>query len=680
MKDKHIETFKQEAFELLEVLEASLMELESAPDNEELIGQVFRSLHTIKGGGGMFGFDAVAAFVHNIETVYDKIRNNEISVTDSIIDFTLKAKDQIYEMIRSEKKDIESDSETQEILNFFKNYLGTINTATENKPQEQNNVEDNNGQIIVYHIYFEPFEDLFLKGTRPTGLLSEIAGLGTSIILPNIDRIPFLNEINPETFYTSWDIFLSTDKDINTIKDVFIFVEDDCKLRIDKEDTGELKGDAEYYKALLEKKNSDSITKDHSQDIKLNKPGIQNKSKKDKQHNEKESSSSIRVSSDKLDLLVNLVGELVTVQARLAQTATTSQVPELVSISEDVERLTWELRENALNIRMLPIGSTFNKFNRLVRDLSKELGKEVELVTDGGETELDKNVIEKLNDPLVHIIRNSIDHGIELPEKRLEKNKDRCGKVYLSAMHSGTHVIIEIKDDGAGLNKKGILDKAIEKGIITSDAELSDKEIFSLIFHAGFSTAKKVTNVSGRGVGMDVVKNAIESLRGIIEVESKEGEWTKIILKLPLTLAIIEGLIVRIDKECFVIPLSFVEECIELTSAKKEETNGRNILNVRSEIIPYIPLRDKFDLKENMPEIEQVVIIKDSNLKAGLVVDEIIGEHQTVIKSLGKYYKNVEVMSGATVLGDGTVALIIDIPKMLSEEIKLEEKQYHKSI
>jgi two-component system chemotaxis sensor kinase CheA len=374
------------------------------------------------------------------------------------------------------------------------------------------------------------------------------------------------------------------------------------------------------------------------------------------------------------------MGELVTVQARLAQTASTSHIPELLAISEDVERLTWELRENALNIRMLPIGSTFNKFNRLVRDLSKELGKEVELVTDGGETELDKNVIEKLNDPLVHIIRNSIDHGIELPEKRLEKNKDRCGKVYLSAMHSGTHVIIEIKDDGAGLNKKGILDKAIEKGLIAPDAELTDKEIFALIFHAGFSTAKKVTNVSGRGVGMDVVRSAIESLRGIIEVESKEGEWSKIILKLPLTLAIIEGLIVRIDKEYFVIPLSFVEECIELTSAKKKETNGRNYLNVRSEIIPYIPLRDKFSLTENKPEIEQVVVIKDSTLKAGLVVDEIIGEHQTVIKSLGKYYKHVEVMSGATVLGDGTVALIIDISKLLDEEVKLEEKQFHKTL
>jgi two-component system chemotaxis sensor kinase CheA len=681
MKDKHIETFKQEAFELLEVLEASLIDLESDPGNEEVIGKVFRSLHTIKGGGGMFGFDEVASFVHNIETVYDKIRNREIPVSNEIIDFTLKAKDQIHEMIKYDKKDIENDQDVQGILKFFSGFLDINNTVESSAPVPSSDREAADGSLLVFHIYFEPFEDLFLKGTRPTGLLSELAGLGETVILPSAEKIPYINEINPESFYTSWNIFLSTEKDINTIKDVFIFVEDDCKLLINKIDEGSLKGNAEYYRAVLESKTAPGEKKTTVKAGEPQKPGShasKTNSKKERQPGDKESTGSIRVSSDKLDLLVDLVGELVTVQARLAQTANTNDIPELVSISEDVERLTWELRENALNIRMLPIGSTFNKFNRLVRDLSKELGKEVELVANGGETELDKNVIEKLNEPLVHIIRNCIDHGIEKPEVRLEKNKERSGRVYLSAMHSGTHVIIEIKDDGAGLNRQAIFEKAVERGLVPPDSELSDKEIFALIFNAGFSTAKTVTNVSGRGVGMDVVRSAIESLRGIIEVESREDEWTKIILKLPLTLAIIEGLIVRIDTEYFVIPLSFVEECIELTSQKKKESNGRNILNVRSEIIPYIPLRRKFKLYDNQPDIEQVVIVRNSNMKAGLVVDEIIGEHQTVIKSLGKYYRNVEVMSGATVLGDGTVALIVDISKLLNMEIKEEERHYHK--
>ena len=371
--------------------------------------------------------------------------------------------------------------------------------------------------------------------------------------------------------------------------------------------------------------------------------------------------------------MVNLVGELVTVQARLTQSANIKNDSEFIQIAEIVERLTWELRENALSIRMLPIESTFNKFNRLVRDLSKELGKKVDLITEGGETELDKNVIEKLNDPLVHIIRNCIDHGIENPETRKAKGKAETGKIIISALHSGTHVHIKIEDDGGGLNKEAILNKAVERGLIGPDAKLTDKEIFGLILQAGFSTAKEITNVSGRGVGLDVVKSAIETLRGSISIESSQGAGTIITLKLPLTLAIIEGLIIRIDEEHFVIPLSFVEECIELKADDKNKEGRRNLLNVRDEIVPYISLRKRFDIRNNQPEIEQVVVINNNNSKTGLLVDEIIGEHQTVIKSLGKYYKNIEVLSGATVLGNGTVALIMDVPKIIEEEIKLEE-------
>jgi two-component system chemotaxis sensor kinase CheA len=673
MKDKHTAAFVQETFELLEVLETALLELETKPGDKELIGKVFRALHTIKGAGGMFGYDDIAAFVHDIESVFDKIRNDELKVNNEIIDLTLKARDIIKQMVNGENA---ADLNDKEILSAFKKYLSVQEPViNEEKVTVPENVP---GEKIVYKIFFVPDEDLFFKGTKPTGLLQELCELGDAIIIPDTKRIPDLNEINPEKLYTSWNIILSTSKGINSIKDVFIFVEDDCRIEIKEIDKGELKGGVDYYQSIINKKEEDSTQ--------LNKDVKKVTSSADKSENKKqniknnkpaatENISSIRVSSDKLDLLVNLVGELVTVQARLAQTADKKKDPELLQISEIVERLTWELRDNALNIRMLPIESTFNKFNRLVRDLSRELGKEVELITDGGETELDKNVIEKLNDPLVHIIRNCIDHGIENGEERIKKGKDKSGKIFLSAMHSGTHVLIKIEDDGAGLNKEAILKKAVERGVISEDAKLSDKEIYNLIFQPGFSTAKEITNVSGRGVGLDVVKTAIESLRGTFDVESKTDSGTIITLKLPLTLAIIEGLIVRIDEDFFAIPLSFVEECVELTLETKKKSNGRNLLRVRGEIIPYIPLRKKFNILNNTPSIEQVVIINEDGTKTGLVVDEIIGERQTVIKSLGSYYKNVDVMSGATVLGDGTVALIIDVPKLIYSEI-IEEKLF----
>ena len=383
----------------------------------------------------------------------------------------------------------------------------------------------------------------------------------------------------------------------------------------------------------------------------------------------------IRVSSRKLDKLMNLVGELVTVQARLSQTSPNKNDPELDSIAEEVSRLTGELRETAMDIRMMPIGKTFSTFKRLVRDLSIELGKEVELITDGSETEMDKTVIEKLNDPLVHIIRNSIDHGIELPGERERNGKQRKGTVHLSAMHSGGQVLISIQDDGAGIDPEDLRAKALETGLISPDAELSEKEIISLIFTPGFTTAAKVTNVSGRGVGMDVVKRTIGALGGTVEINSRRGTGTTIMLKLPLTLAIIEGLLVKTGSEYFVLPLSAVDECVELTAEDITKSHGRHIANVRGQIVPYIRLREKFIVEGTAPDREQIVIIASGGQRAGFVVDSVIGEHQTVIKPLGTLFRNIEGLSGATILGDGTVALIIDIAKLLKiferEEVRM---------
>jgi two-component system chemotaxis sensor kinase CheA len=324
---------------------------------------------------------------------------------------------------------------------------------------------------------------------------------------------------------------------------------------------------------------------------------------------------------------------------------------------------------------MLPIGSTFSKFKRLVRDLSGELGKEIELTTEGAETELDKTVLEKLNDPLIHLIRNSIDHGIEMPAVRESRGKNRCGTVHLSAVHSGSNVLISIRDDGAGLDKEAIRAKAIERGLISADANLPDRELFGLILLPGFSTAKKVTNVSGRGVGMDVVKRSIESLRGTVEIDSERGVGSTITVRIPLTLAIIDGLLVNLGDGSYIIPLSSIEECVELTREDSERSNGRNIATVRNRLIPYIRLRELLHVPGEPPEIEQIVITRTNGDCIGFVVDHVIGQHQTVIKSLGRIYKDIEGISGSTILGNGTVALILDGPK-LARSAEIQEARH----
>ena len=543
----------------------------------------------------------------------------------------------------------------------------------------------------AYHILFKTVPDLFITGTNPVLLLNEICELGISQVISNHTNIPEIDELDPEKCYLVWDILLKTEKGADSIKDVFIFVDDQCEILIEEidelvkiEDEDDLRGLAKVIKENFKAGNTNisEILKNlkaaavQEQAVPTAKAEVKKQKTAADTHAEADAASSIRVSADKLDELVNLVGELVIVQARLSQMALKSNEASMVSLSEEVERITWSLRDSALNIRMLPIGSTFSKFKRLVRDLSRDLKKEVELTTDGAETELDKTVIEKLNDPLVHIIRNSIDHGIEIPAERERNGKSRSGHVHLSASQSGGSVLIRISDDGAGMDKESIKAKAVRMGLISETAELKDKEIYELIFAPGFSTAKQVTNVSGRGVGMDVVMKAIDGLRGTVEVESKKGEGSTIILKIPLTLAIIDGLLVQLEDEFYVIPLSSVEECIELTREDIAKVHGRHVVNIRDEIVPYINLRERFAVIGNCPEIEQVVIVGIKGNRFGFVVDKVIGQHQTVLKSLGKIYKNVEGISGATILGDGTVALILDVFKLVEKE-EIEEKIYN---
>ncbi|HEC61637.1 MAG TPA: chemotaxis protein CheA, partial [bacterium] len=560
-------------------------------------------------------------------------------------------------------------------------------TEDETTPEE---AAPGEGDLVCYRIRFQPNQNIFLSGTNPLLLLDELKGLGECTIVADTSAIPTLEEINPELCYTSWDIVLTTVKGLNAIKDVFIFVEDDSKITIDiiqesktfdagpeARRLGEIlldKGDIDREKLqqiLNEKKLLGDILVDAGLVTNEKVEAALAEQKQIKATRERrlkaETASSIRVRSDKLDTLVDLVGELVTVQARLSQSsAKESGNTDLVAISETVERLTAELRDNAMSLRMVPIGTTFSRFRRLVRDLSNQLGKKIELTTEGAETELDKTVIERLNDPLVHLIRNCIDHGIEIPETRASKGKPETGTIHLKSSHSGAHVLIQIIDDGAGLDLERIRAKAIERKLIEASAELAEREVYQLIFAPGFSTAQVVTDVSGRGVGMDVAKRTIDNLGGAIEIDSRPGQGTTITLKIPLTLAIIEGLLIKIGEDCFVVPLSTVEQCVELTRADVEASHGRNIINLRGEVLPYIKLRETFNIAGDRPAIEQIVVTRTENQPVGFVVDEVIGQIQTVIKTLGKMYQNIDGVSGATILGDGTVALILDVLKLKS--------------
>ena len=687
MIDIHRQAFKEEAYELLSELESSLLELEERPDDGDLIGRVFRAMHTIKGSGSMFGFDDIAAFTHEVETVFDMVRNGKLAVTTTLVNLTLSARDQIKAMLDNSEAGGASDSETSARIIAGLRALSPSGAPVQ-APVEQGAERAADGELITYRIRFAPSRDIFSCGSNPLNLISELRELGICSVVASTNGVPRLEGMDPEGCYVYWDVILTTNQGVNAIRDVFIFVEDDCELKIEAiAEHGEY-GAEEHHKKLglilLERGDISSaemaavLAKQRRFGEMAVSEGLVPESKVQsalveqrhvqavrQEKQSAEAASSIRVPAERLDVLVNLVGELVTVQARLSQTATERGDAELTSIAEEVERLTGELRDNALNIRMLPIGSTFSKFKRLVRDLSGELGKEIEMTTDGAETELDKTVIERLNDPLVHLIRNSIDHGVELPEARLAAGKPRFGTVHLAAVHSGDSVIITIKDDGAGLDKEAIRAKAIEKGVISASAELSEKELFALIFAPGFSTAKTVSSISGRGVGMDVVKRAIEALRGSIEIASVRGEGTRIMVRIPLTLAIIESLLVKIGKDFFMLPLSLVDECVELTREDVARAHGRNLAHVRERLVPYIPLRERFRIPGELPEIEQIVITQVNGVRVGFVVDQVLGEHQTVIKSLGRAYKNAEGISGATILGDGSVALILDVPQLV---------------
>ncbi len=689
------QAFKEEAFELLAEMESALLELEAVPDDRDIIDRVFRAMHTVKGSGSMFGFDDIAKFTHEVETVFDLVRTGQLEVSKELLDLTLAARDRIQTMLGDSRAGTDQDpAASQRIVDALHALLGqAAPLAAEFKAGEKTVAQPaaaKAGDMQIFRIRFKPARNIFLTGTNPLGLLEELAGLGVCRVTAHLEDVPPLSAYEPEACYAWWDVIIVTAASRQALQDVFIFVEDDSEIEITKLETradaggesghkklGEIlvdRGDItedDLHKALTSQKRIGSILTEsgvlseaqvasalaEQAAIKESKPTVARKAQ--------EAVSSIRVAAEKLDKLVDLVGELVIVQAQISQYVVQRSDPHMASLAEQLERLSDELRDSTLGIRMLPIGTTFSKFRRLVRDLSDELGKEIELETEGAETELDKTVIERLGDPLVHLLRNSIDHGLELPTERQAQGKSRRGTIKLTAEHSGGDVFIRITDDGRGLDPGALLAKAVERGLIAPDAELSEKDIFNLIFLPGFSTAKAVTSVSGRGVGMDVVKRAIDSLRGSIDIASKKGFGTTITIKLPLTLAIIDGLQVNVADEYYVIPLSLVEECVELARTSGNGRREQRIIHLRGEIVPFISIREWFDIPGTAPSIEQVVITALGETRVGIVVDQVIGEHQTVIKSLGRVYREIEGISGATIKGDGSMALILDIPRLV---------------
>ena len=681
--------YVEEAKELLKRLEDALLQLENNPKDNEGVEEIFRVMHTLKGNSSMFGLNEIASFVHNLETIYDNVRERKQKVTKKLLDITLKSLDHLNLIIN----DLKFENEVNKINNqkLTKEILDFINEVEigEDKPnkinKEVSNIEGGN----FYHIFFKPSSEVLKNGTNPFFLIDEVCNMGNSFVIANFNskEITTIEDFDPGISIVSWDMFLETSYDINKIRDVFVFVEDESEIEIENYGNKQIINTEQFIKQVssleitsnrIKKQVVESIIEKSfvgkNQDELVEKIGLIKQDKniianEEKTIQKEKSLSSIRVTSDKLDELMNLVSELVTSQAGLSLYFKENQDDRLEVITENIEKLTRQLRDTAFSITLVPLNSIFYRFQRLVRDLSSQLNKDVEFVTNGGDTDLDKTIIEALTDPLLHLLRNCMDHGIESNEDRKKAGKKEKGKISLNAYYSGANVHILIKDNGKGIDLEQIKLKALEKGIIHDNHDLSDKETLDLIFTPGFSTAKKITDVSGRGVGMDVVKRNIMDLRGNINLYSELGQGTTVEIILPLTLSIIDGLLVRLDETHYVIPLSAVEKCHEIEYGILQR-NFNKLIKLDENQIPFLNLRKEFKAsRNNDPKYSQVIVIHNEGAKIGICVDEIIGEYQAVLKPIGKYYSNQEFISGATILGDGTIALVLDTYKIIEKKV-----------
>jgi two-component system chemotaxis sensor kinase CheA len=627
--------FRQEAQELLEQIEQGLLDLAHRPGDRDLVDAVFRGLHTLKGSGAMFGFDALAAFTHHCEGAFDRVRKGEAPASAELVAAVLAAQDHMRALAEGREASIEEGEALLARLHAAVAIGGDV--AAVSAPGE-----------TTWRINFSFPAGALANGTRPLPLIDELRELGSCEVRAITDQIPPLADLAPADCYLAWEVVLTTAHPKSAIEDVFIFVIDDMKLEIEALDVASA-GDAEPDDVFEVAAGAVAAQGGAATNGKAARAG-----------------ESVRVPAERLDELMDRVGELVIAQSRLTQLASGNPDPQLRNVSEEIERLAAELRDTMMVVRMVPVSQLFSRFRRLIHDLARDTGKSIELLTEGETTELDKTVIERLADPLVHMIRNAADHGLETSEQRLAAGKPATGRITLSARQAGAEVLITITDDGRGIDRARVRAKAEENGLIASDAVLSDNELLQLIFHPGFSTAATITNLSGRGVGMDVVKRTIESLRGHLEMTSETGAGSVVTLRIPLTLAIIDGLLVRVASARYVIPLAAVEECVELSPEQDLRSTGRRLLQLRDQLVPFIRLRELFATGTPPDPYQKVVVVATGQDRVGLAVDQILGDHQTVIKSLSGFHAEVETFSGATILGDGGVALVLDVPHLVA--------------
>ncbi|MCE7028605.1 chemotaxis protein CheA [Jiella avicenniae] len=673
------EVFRQEAGDLIETLEEALLDLEKRPDDRELVGLAFRALHTLKGSGAMFGFVAVSEFIHEFETAFDRVRKGEAAADRRLIAAALDARDHVARLIDDPDVDPARGAAILAALKVAVN--GEAPAVEASRPGAAAGV---GGAVSSapsgWHVRFRLPADALTLGTNPLLLLDELRELGPCEVVADIDDVPPLDRIEPQYCHLAWDVTLKAEVPQEAVDDVFLFVRDDMELTIeplavDAKRPGPSEG-LQTHPAAPGKRSD--VAQDsplgEASPASLDLPIAEGPAARSSPA-KVERNATLRVPAERLDELMDRVGELVIAQARLSQLADAIHDPSLVNVAEEIERLTASLRDTTMGTRMVPIGSLFGRFRRLVHDLSEELGKPINFVTAGEDTELDKTVIEQLADPLVHLIRNSVDHGLESPERRAEADKTATGTLRLSASHRGAEVAITVSDDGAGLNGERIRRRAEEAGLLSPGQSISDGELHRMIFQPGFSTAAQVTSLSGRGVGMDVVKRTIDGLRGSIDVDTWPGKGTTVTLHLPLTLAIIDGLLVRVGADRYTIPLAAVEECLELPDGTDTDGRGRSFLNLRGDLVPFLKLRTLFDAEGEPDPFQKVVVVASDTTRVGLVVDEIIGNNQTVIKQLSRLHSGVKTFSGATILGDGTVALILDVMNLVTFGQRIEERR-----
>ena len=671
------QVFYEESYEGLDAMEQGLLDMDMDEPDDEVINTIFRAAHSIKGGSGTFGFSQVADFTHVVETLLDEVRSGDRAINKSIMDLLLSSVDCIRSLLQELQAGDDPDlSSAKQLKAQFEAVLKGEDTSAgggDQTPPPQAPPEISNDQPGGWRIRFVPEVQMLQTGNEPARMFRQLNELchGNMQVTASLATLPIFTSINPEFCYLSWDIIVNEAVERSEIDEVFEWVIDDAEINItplnevhaEAVATEEQSVQTSAPEAVIEAPQELVPVVTESKDV------SQAETKKAAPKASQENSS-IRVSIDKVDSLINMVGELVITQSMLGQLGQNFDITRVQRLQEGLAQLehnTRELQESVMKIRMMPISFVFSRFPRLVRDVSQSLNKKINLVMSGENTELDKTVMEKIGDPMVHLIRNSIDHGIEIPEVRVAAGKSETGTVVLNAFHQSGNIVIEIKDDGAGLNTDRILQKAMENGLVAEGATLSQEQIFDLIFQPGFSTADVVSDLSGRGVGMDVVRRNIASLNGSIEVSSERNKGSRFIIRLPLTLAILDGQLVRVGNHIYIFPLVSIVESIQLDERTVNNVGGHSdVLQLRDEYVPIMQLHEIFDIDiENHKDSESIVVVVETDgEKVGVVVDELLGQQQVVIKSLEENYKKVDGISGATILGDGTVALIIDVSGM----------------